>query len=321
MVGFGSGKVILCGEHVVVHSEPAIVVSLPLRTRVDVIPFSGTFIVDKRPKHPNYVPYKQNLYEEMAATIADAFGVGRLYSFVLSGDLPVTSGGIGASAAAAVGIARALAAMLKRHLGQREIMEIALSGERKIHGNPSGIDTTAATVEGILLFQKEEYVLFHHRIAPAQPALPMLLVDSQKTTNTKETIAAVGEFKKQNSLLWQTLMMEYQAIFAAVIGAIKKRDIEALGKLLDQNQSLLDKLTLSCCHVERVRDIARNNGALGSKNTGSSRGGLVLVLGRDAQHVADMAQVFTRVGYFVVDASSSSSSLSTDKNPVADQAS
>jgi mevalonate kinase len=321
MVGFGSGKVILCGEQVVVHSEPAVVVSLSLRTRVDVIPFSGVFIIDKRPKHPNYVPYKKDLYEEMAATIAGAFGVGRHYSFVLSGDLPVTSGGIGASAAAAVGIARALAAMLKSHLGKREIMEIALSGEREIHGNPSGIDTTAASLDGILLFQKEEYVLFYHQIAPAYPTLPMLLVDSQKTTNTKETIAAVSEFKKQNSLLWQTLMMEYQAIFASVIAAIKKRDINALGKLLDQNQNLLNKLKLSCCHVERVRDIARNNGALGSKNTGTCRGGLVLVLGRDSQHVAYMVQVFTQRGYFVVDASSSSNSSLMDKNPAADQAS
>jgi len=303
MIGFGSGKVILCGEHVVVHNEPALVASLPLKTRVDIVPFAGQLIIDNRPKHPGYFPYKEDLYEAMALQIANVFHMGSRYSYVLTGNLPVTSGGIGASAAAAAGITRALCAMLKSPITDREVMEIALLGERKVHGNPSGIDTTAAVLDGVLLFRKEELVLFHNRIAASNPALPLLLVDSQKTTNTKETIAAVTRFKENNYALWQLLMMEYRKIFNDAMRAIKNFDMPALGKQLNLNQDLLDRLMLSCCHVQRVRDIAFQLGALGAKNTGSCRGGLVLVLGRDSEHVEAMTQTFRQQGYFVIDAS------------------
>ncbi len=323
MPGYGAGKTILCGEHFVVHGEQALVVSLPLRTRVDVVPFDGSFIIDKRPKHPDFVLSKQQLYEGMAEAIANLFGVGKQYSFVLSGDLPVTSGGIGASAAAAVGITRALQEVVGVPLSSDDIMTIALAGERVIHGNPSGIDTTAAANEGILLFQKKESGLFTSSVISAsvlchpgpeldegrsgvgsnQLELPLLLVDSQKVTTTKETVAEVARFKDQQPAVWEQIIKTYRDILAGQVDALQRGSLEQLGKLFCQNHELLMQLNLSCCHVERVRDFAQQLGALGSKMTGTCRGGLVLVLGRDLEHVMQMARTFDQCGFFTVNTS------------------
>lgn len=302
MCGYGSGKTILFGEHLVVHGEPALVMSLPLRTRVDLVPFAGTFIVDKRPKHPGFVSSKQHLYEGMAQTIANLFGVGKQYSFKISGDLPVTSGGIGASAAAGVGITRALQAATQATLSQEEMINIALAGERVIHGNPSGIDTMAAMREGIFVFRKNSHL--------PGPLIPsdcgsnsiegLLLVDSQQLTTTKETVAHVALVREQQPVLWQEILTEYNKIFTDALSVLPQGNLKQLGLLFERNQVLLERLNLSCCHVDRVRNCAQQFGALGSKMTGSCRGGLVLVLGRDNEHAMQMRRVFEQKGYFVV---------------------
>lgn len=320
MNGFGSGKAILCGEHFVVHGEPALVLSLPLQTSVEIVPFAGTLVLDQRPKHPFFHPFKADLYEGMAAIIAAEFKVGWQYSFKLAGDLPVTSGGIGASAATAVAITRALQQRTQRPISNREVMEIALKGERVIHGNPSGIDTTAAALDGILLFKKESFVLVHHKISENQPPLPLLLVDSQKTTNIKSTIAHVAQFKDSNPLVWRSLLFAYQDLFSSLLRAVQSHKIFDIGFLFEQNHNLLRRLQLSCCHVERVRQLAQRFGALGAKMTGSCRGGLVLVAGRDQAHVASMAALFKQLGYFTVDISAGSKMSSIGQNPCDPQA-
>lgn len=314
MIGYGSGKVILFGDHFVVHRQPALVLSLPLQTRVEVVAFAGKLIIDDRPKHPGYVAYKEDLYEKMAETIAAFFGVGKTYSFRLAGNLPVTSGGIGASAATAVGIARALQALTAKHLRVNQIMEIALEGERAVHGNPSGVDTTAAALNGVLLFQKEEFILFHQKIISNTPPLPLLLVDSKKMTNVKETIADVAVLCQQERKLWARSVLDYQVIFSQATQALYEKNLLQLGNLFNRNHDVLNELGLSCCHVEQVRQMAQSQGSLGVKVTGACRGGLVLVLGRDQDHAAEMANFFRKSDYFVIDIVNPVRSVLPDKN-------
>lgn len=309
-IGYGAGKVILFGEHVVVHHEPALVMSLPLYTEVQLIPYDpNALIIDNRPKHPNYVPFKSRLYTEMVKAIMMALNLPYEYSFILGGNLPVASGGIGASAAAAVAITRALQFAYKISLSVREVMEIALIGERMVHGNPSGVDTTAAALEGILFFQKEEFVLIHRQLAKQPPPLPFFLVDSQQLANTKQSIEYVANFKRENPIVWQRLVMRYREIFSQAMPAVMQGNFVLLGSLFNKKQRLLADLGLSCCHVEKVISTANQLGCLGAKMTGSCQGGLVLVLGKDFAHISMMKKAFAALGYFVVDCSGHNSKM------------
>jgi mevalonate kinase len=56
-------------------------------------------------------------------------------------------------------------------------------------------------------------------------------------------------------------------------------NVNTLGELFDENHALLSSSGVSCHSIERVRKIARENGALGSKLTGAGgNGGCVLIL-------------------------------------------
>ena len=148
----------------------------------------------------------------------------------------------------------------------------------------------------------------------------MLLVDSQQITNVKETITDIAVLREQERKLWERSVLEYQEIFSQVSSVLYSRHMIQLGNLLNRNHGVLAQLRLSCCHVERVREIAHNLGALGAKVTGACRGGLVLVLGRDREHVAQMAASFRESTYFVIDVSGSLSNASAVENSIAAQA-
>lgn len=302
MTGAGFGKIILFGEHFVVYGLPALVLSLGLQTEVKIIPFVGKFIIDDRPKHPGFVPYKKDLYEQMGMTISQACGAGQLYSFVLEGSLPVTAGGIGASAAAGVAITRALSSALKLNLSEANIIEIALAGEKKIHGNPSGIDTVAACRGGLLRFEKKESLVYRS-IQMFHEELPILIVDSGVTAYTKETIEQVAMFKNTRPFVWEKIVHRYEAIFDAASAALLGNDFAMIGRLFNEQNDLLVELGLDCFQVQKIRKEAHILGAHGSKMTGTGKGGLVLVLGRDIAHVDSMAVEFSQRGYFCVNRS------------------
>lgn len=302
----GAGKTILLGEHFVVHGEPALVCSLPLYTTAQLVDWQGRWIIDQRPKHPAYVPFKHAAYEEMARGISRYFKVEGKCSYLLSGTLPVTSGGIGASAAASVSITKALAAAENKKLLLGEVIAIALEGERAIHGNPSGIDVVAACKQGLLTFRRQEGTFSDHSLITPSPTLPLLLVDSQQPANTRVAINHVQQFKDEQPASWRECIAEYRDIFEAATslfrGPEESQRLGLLGKLFKSNNDLLDRVGLGCCHVRRVRQLAESMGAIGSKMTGSSQGGLVLVLGRNEEHTAQMAASFEAEEFFVVNA-------------------
>ncbi len=315
MVGRGFGKVILFGDHVVVHEQQSLVAALPLETTAKIVPFCGSYIIDNRPKHPLFVANKTEAYERMASVLARVFGMEKRYSFELGGTLPVTSGGIGASAAAAVSITRALSVATAENCDERRVIEIALEGERVIHGNPSGIDVVASAVPGVLVFQKQGFVLVNRKLSQQYLNMPLVLVDSQMVTKIKESIADVAAFKEAHAIEWQRLMLEYELIFEAALKAVLIDDLLALGNLFNQVNSLLARLGLSCCHAERVRSLALQEGALGTKMTGSCRGGLVAVLGRNHHHARQLSKFFREQGYFVIPTFQESKIESNAVNP------
>jgi mevalonate kinase len=69
------------------------------------------------------------------------------------------------------------------------------------------------------------------------------------------------------------------------VRAVKKGDWPAVGKLMDRNQELLREIGVSCDELEQLIKIAKDNGAIGAKLTGTGRGGYMVALtpGKDVQ--------------------------------------
>jgi len=295
----GYGKVILFGEHFVVHDLPAIVASLPWSTIASVRVLQNLdqkiLLDDKRPRIPGvkYLESKYHAYNQLAKNIVERMGIIDNLEITLAGDLVVSSGGIGASAATAVALTRALNNFYNLNLPDNEIHEIALHGERAVHGNPSGIDTTAATYGGLFVFQKNKDIKFLDQTNSTK----IVLIDSGFTMPTSEVITLVKKFKDNNPELVNSIISHYKNI---VQEAENNRDnLARLGALMNENHELLRQIGVSTPELDTIVSVACGAGALGAKITGTGRGGLILALTSDdtQDRVAHACQ---RLGYKIL---------------------
>ena len=146
MEGEGYGKTILFGEHFVVYGLPAIAAAIGSVTTASVEQSTKYELIDNRPATPSYKAEKFDEQLESNRLIFDACGIDIEKSplkITLGGDL-VAASGVGASAASATAIARALNDYFALEYDISRINEVAYEGEKGYHGTPSGLDNTVS---------------------------------------------------------------------------------------------------------------------------------------------------------------------------------
>jgi len=293
--GSGKGKVILFGEHFVVYGLPALAAGISSETtaRLTRVRNFGCTLVDNRPAMPGY---KKEKYEEQKASLEiilkhlniDTTKVG--FQIDLEGDL-VCASGIGASAASCVAIARALNDEFKLGLDDEEINEAAYEGEKGYHGTPSGLDNTASTYGGLVWFERD--------LSGGAPKFETLKLDTAMhlviaatgiTASTKVVVGDVRAKKEANPEWFEHISKEYMQLVQDAKESLIKGDIQRVGALMNKNHELLQQLTVSCTELDNFVKIARENGAAGSKMTGTGRGGNMIALAPDEVTMRKIAQ-------------------------------
>jgi mevalonate kinase len=126
--GSGFGKVILFGEHFVVHGVPGIVSAIDATADAEVTRIAkGITVKDERKGSKGYAEEKRLQQLESIDRMLKAMGIKPAtiaLNIRLSGTLPGFSG-LGASAASSVAIARAIAQELAMTLPNERINEVA----------------------------------------------------------------------------------------------------------------------------------------------------------------------------------------------------
>ena len=154
--GHGFGKTILFGEHFVVYGLPGIVAALEHQIEVFVKEkndFPHSFI-DETKKFSGVPKISWKEAEKTIKKILEFLKIKKPLEIKMSGNLPIPHSGIGSSAAQCVAFVRALNNFFDLNMTEEKINLAAHEGEKEIHGNPSGIDDTAATYGGIFWFEK-----------------------------------------------------------------------------------------------------------------------------------------------------------------------
>jgi mevalonate kinase len=286
--GSGYGKVILFGEHFVVHGVPGIVSAIDSTTDAEVRKGSkGLQINDGRKTAKGYSQEKRLQQIESIERMLKAMGVDPKIGLDIwiGGTLPGFSG-LGASAASSVAIARAIAQELTMQISDEKINQIAYEAEKAYAGNPSGIDNTAATYGGLMWFKKDA-TGGPDRIEKLHIRRPIEIVigSTGKVANTKAMVEGVAERKKKNPQKYDTIFKQAENLVIAGRRALESYDIKKVGELMNENHHLLQEIGVSSKELDMLVDLARKQGAFGAKLTGGGGGGCMAAVtpGKDLQ--------------------------------------
>jgi mevalonate kinase len=292
--GSGKGKVILFGEHFVVYGLPALAAGISSETtaRLTRVRSFGYTLVDNRPAMPGY---KKEKYEEQKSSLEiilkhlniDTTKVG--FQIDLAGDL-VCASGIGASAASCVAIVRALNDEFKLGLNDEQVNEAAYEGEKGYHGTPSGIDNTASTYGGLVWFERDlSGGIPKFKRLKLDKAMHLVVAATGITASTKVVVGDVRAKKDANPEWFEIISKEYNQLVHDAKDSLIKLNIKKVGQLMNKNHELLQQLTVSCKELDNLVKIARENGAVGSKMTGTGRGGNIIALAQDEKAMKKIA--------------------------------
>lgn len=295
--GFGFGKTILVGEHFVVYGLPAIVAGLNKKT-VCRIEKSGEYeCIDNRPQTPGYKKEKFEQQQKAHELIFAKLNIDiekTPFKLILEGDLVATSG-VGASAADCVAIARALNGYFKLNLNDEQINETGFEGEKGYHGTPSGIDNTAATYGGTIWFKKGTPPVMEP--IKTKLRLPIVLINTGKTSDTAAVVADVRKLKEQKPEWFDEILKQYEQLAMKTKLALEQNDLQAVANCLNQNQELLQQITVSNSELDAIVSEAKKAGALAAKLTGTGRGGLAIALAKDSAGQEKIASAVQKMGY------------------------
>ena len=344
------GKVILFGEHAVVHGVTAIAAATALRcyARVSSMPMVQLALrmpdigLDQQwdlavlpwvlcQNDNDHTTFNAKLLEALSTIVSSSYppddrrhaaslaflylymhlaqdqGLGQ--SFELRSALPI-SAGLGSSAA----VSTCLAALLlysHEHLPLPDLHEPmppahtalinawAYMAEKVIHGEPSGVDNTVATLGGAVAFTRALPTndLSENRLERISfDAVRLLITDTRVVRSTKELVARVSQQKQQDPTRVDAAFSMIQHLSAEakrLLGdsSLSRTDlISSLSLLMDLNHLQLVQLQVGHATLEVVRRLCAER-HLRAKLTGAGGGGCAITLLKDSMSDAAIEEL------------------------------
>jgi mevalonate kinase len=285
------GKIILFGEHFVVHGTKAILAAIDKRVTV-----TTTFTVNKTIKINSklgmYETSDLSSYEEvkselrpfifLANTILDSFGINRLATYrgtqniggleiTIDSDIPIGVG-LGSSSACCVAAAASISGLFNK-LSREEIINLSIEAEKTIFPDTSGADCTVCTYGGMIEYPSIEKIgnTFD---------LNLLIANSMIPHNTKNSVEKVNKFKENDEERFSQLCDLENGLIDEVIVAMKNNDAATFGLKMSENQKYLEEIQVSNDTLRGMIS-SLNEISMGSKITGAGDGGCVIALVKD----------------------------------------
>jgi mevalonate kinase len=304
--GTGFGKTILIGDQFVLRGVPAIVSALPYVTEASVerTEGEGWTLEDNRPEVPGYKAKKMRQQVDSINRILEVMGIDVRQTpiKITYGGTLLAGSGVGASAASCVSLARAINTTFDLGLSIEEINHIGWEGEFAYHGIPSGIDNTASTYGGLLVYRVVDDEKSFERIEVERP-IRVVLANSGVTADTTKLDGFVLGLKTDDPIVFEERCRMITEQSLAMRAALEASDLETVGALLTANHSILIDMGLSHEKLVYLCNRAVELGALGAKLTGGGRGGYMLALTPEEDAQNTVASAFEDEGYAVIRAS------------------
>jgi mevalonate kinase len=309
-MGRGHGKVILLGEHSVVHGRPAIAAGMAIgcsaRARLDANAGDSLAVspwnVRVEAANAERVHEREQLRRAFATVCEhcrserqdDGLGLSIEATMEIPG-----GAGLGGSAALSVAVIRAIDTAFAQTRTPEQVIDASLAWERIFHGNPSGIDSAMAVRGGLARYVRGQPL---RGLASAR-ALMLIVANSGEHGSTHRTVAHVGEEFARDPAGTGARFDAIALLVDESERALARGDLATLGRAMDENQLHLRALGVSTPTLDRMCEIARAAGAAGAKLTGGGGGGCMIALAEPRERAAGIERALTEAGFaaFIVE--------------------
>ena len=274
------GKIILFGEHFVVHGTPAILAAIDKRVTVTstftenkILKINsqlGTLEVPISSSHEKAKSeFKPFIYlaNKMINSHQDVNGL----EITIDSDIPIGVG-LGSSSACCVAAAASISGLFKE-LSSEEILKMSIEAEKTIFPDTSGADCTVCTYGGIIEYPSIEKI-------DNTFGLNLLIANSMIPHNTKNSVEKVNKFKENDEERFSQLCDLETKLIDEVITAMKNNDATTFGLKMSENQKYLEEIQVSNDTLRGMISSLKEI-SLGTKITGAGDGGCVIALVKD----------------------------------------
>jgi len=274
------GKIILFGEHFVVHGTKAILAAIDKRVTV-----TSTFTENKTIKVNSQlgtieVPISSS-HEEvksefrpfvyLANKIINSKQNASWLEITIDSDIPIGVG-LGSSSACCVA-ATASISELFNELSSEEILKMSIEAEKTIFPDTSGADCTVCTYGGMIEYPNVEKI-------DNTFDLNLLIANSMIPHNTKNSVEKVNKFKENDEERFSQLCDLENGLVDEVIASMKNNDATTFGLKMSENQKYLEEIQISNDTLRNMISSLKEI-SLGTKITGAGDGGCIITLVKD----------------------------------------
>jgi len=303
-IGTAFGKTILIGDAFVLREVPAIVSSIPFETECIVEQLDGGqgwTLEDNRTEVPGYKDKKKEQQVDSINRILEVMNVDvqkNPIKIIYGGSL-LAGSGVGASAASCVSLARALNDEFNLDFLIEDINHVGWEGEFAYHGIPSGVDNTASTFGGLILYHIKNKKTKWEHINLKEP-VEVVLGNSGVTADTSKLDAHVEAQKEKEPELFKQRLQTVREQALEMKKALEDYDLAKVGQIMSANHEILIDMDLSHETLIYLCNKAIKLGALGAKVTGGGRGGYMSALTPGKELQDKVASTMEKEGYKVI---------------------
>jgi len=274
------GKIILFGEHFVVHGTKAILAAIDKRVTVTTTFTDNNTIKVNSQLGTIEVPISSSHEEVKSEFRPFVYLANKMINsnqnvngleITIDSDIPIGVG-LGSSSACCVAAAGSIFGLFKEWWSD-EILKISIEAEKTIFPDTSGADCTVCTYGGMIEYPSVEKIgnTFD---------LNLLIANSMIPHNTKNSVDKVNKFKENNEERFSQLCDLETKLIDEVITAMKNNDTTTFGLKMSENQKYLEEIQIS---NDTLRDMISylKEISLGTKITGAGDGGCIIALVKD----------------------------------------
>lgn len=308
------GKLILSGEHAVVHGCPAIVMAVNQHVQVRLTPQHSTAIKLLLPdlaQESDWQLADLKALSHCIATQADVpftsqFSVNAPIELVavtlalciarfdltlsnvvleVQSQIPVGSG-MGSSAAVILAVINAVLAHCQKNFNKEIIYQVAKEAENFQHGKTSGLDLRIALQGGCIYMHQDKWEM------RALPTFPLYYV------NTGRPLSTTGEAVAKTSAYFQkpALLEAFTSVTARMDKALSAKNKGILYETVRENHRLLSSIgVVPACVARFIAALEQQGAAAKIAGAGAAYGecaGIVWMIGEDSAKLTAIAKAF-----------------------------